>query len=239
MTVQPLVVGVCVCTSIICTAPNFSRTERGVNRVQTPNLPVAPSASSNHQVIEEVPQLFDALITPLGLARRDTTTLQRSKQLHRFIKRMRRKKQKNQLHTREGAGIHCSGKIYIAWETLQATKRAWNSLERPGKSNGHPVTKIIRTPSLLRVLPILMVSIGLALVCNLYFITPNGTRRDSTLRERISPPPHPGLPRPPGSEAYGPVYPHFGEAVRRALAYVLIRVLGLPGLDEFGDRPVP
>ena len=62
---------------------------RIIDQFHTPNLPAA-SAASNPEPIEEVPQLFDALITRLESSRRDATTQARSGQLRRFIKRMRK-----------------------------------------------------------------------------------------------------------------------------------------------------
>jgi hypothetical protein len=61
-----------------------------INQIDTPNLPALSSASPQPDTIAEVPQLFDALITRLESARRDATTPEHSKQLLRFIKRMRR-----------------------------------------------------------------------------------------------------------------------------------------------------
>jgi len=61
-----------------------------IDQIHTPNLPAVPSASPQPETIAEVPQLFDALITRLESARRDQTTQQRSKQLLRFIKRIRK-----------------------------------------------------------------------------------------------------------------------------------------------------
>ena len=62
---------------------------RIIDQFHTPNLPAA-SGASNPEPIEEVPQLFDALITRLESSRRDASTQERSKQLRRFIKRLRR-----------------------------------------------------------------------------------------------------------------------------------------------------
>ena len=51
---------------------------------------------SDFATIQEVPLLFDALITRLESSRRDATTQARSNQLRRFVKRMR--KARDQLH---------------------------------------------------------------------------------------------------------------------------------------------
>jgi site-specific recombinase XerD len=61
-----------------------------IDQLHTPHLPAVSSPSAQPDTIAEVPQLFDALITPLESARRDATTPARSKQILRFIKRMRR-----------------------------------------------------------------------------------------------------------------------------------------------------
>ena len=61
-----------------------------IDRLHTPQLPTASWAPSYAENIEEVPQLFDALITRLESSRRDATNQARSKQLHRFIKRIRK-----------------------------------------------------------------------------------------------------------------------------------------------------
>ena len=61
-----------------------------IDQLDTPNLPTVSSASSNTENIEDVPQLFDALLTRLESCRRDATNRACSKQLHRCIKRMRK-----------------------------------------------------------------------------------------------------------------------------------------------------
>jgi len=61
-----------------------------IDRLDTPQLPSVSSASSYVENIEDIPHLFDALITRLESSRRDATNPARSKQLHRFIKRIRK-----------------------------------------------------------------------------------------------------------------------------------------------------
>lgn len=60
-----------------------------IDQVDIPTLP-ATSVPSNPEPIEEIPELFDALITRLESSRRDASTQQRSLQLRRFIKRIRK-----------------------------------------------------------------------------------------------------------------------------------------------------
>jgi site-specific recombinase XerD len=61
-----------------------------LTRISTPHLPIAPLAPASPPSIEEIPQLFDALMTRLESARRDAHTHQQARQLRRFIKRMRK-----------------------------------------------------------------------------------------------------------------------------------------------------